>query len=102
MCSSPFRQTGLPRVPSPDQGSSYFTVWRCGIQPLRSLGDVAPDLARRPEAVTFDQPLLGGSPSEITKGVGPLRAGREGMYPEQVLLQEPYDPLGEAIAFRCP
>ena len=37
MCSSPFRQTGLPRVPSPDQGSSYFTAWRCGIQLLRSL-----------------------------------------------------------------
>jgi hypothetical protein len=52
--------------------------------------------------VTLDQPLLGGSPSEITKGVGQLHAGREGVYPEQVLPQEQYEPLGEAIAFSCP
>ena len=36
MCSSPFRQTGRHRVPSPDQGSPYFTAWRCDLQRLRS------------------------------------------------------------------
>ena len=58
--------------------------------------------SRAEESVAFDQPgVVVGFP-ECEQRLPQFLDGLEGPHPEQVLLQGADEPLGAAIAFRCP
>lgn len=82
----------------PPQGSPHSKTNGPGTQARRCRREVAPRLARRPEAVAFDQPLLVVPSPELPQGLGQFRDGGERSNPEEVLLEcadEAFrDPIG--------
>ena len=58
--------------------------------------------SRGEESVAFDQPAVVVGLAEREQRLTQFLDGLEGPHPEQVLLQGADEPLGAAIAFRCP
>jgi len=80
--------------------SAHSTACRPGAATRHS--EIAPRLARRPGAEALDQPLPVVPPAELLQGYGQLGHRGEVPDPEQVLLQGPDEPFGDAMALRLP